>query len=179
MVRAGSYSRYVSRLVVGMVLLAIMEATPGLAFGGKEAKKQDFKRQVQALEEQWRGAQLSGDLVTMDKLLSDDYVGITMTGQVNTKTQQLERARRHLLQFSRLDLIDTKVKLLGQVAIVTSLACVEGTNDGTPVAGNFRYTRIYHHLPSGTWKITNFEATRIHGPGDQKVLSAARDEHPG
>jgi len=33
----------------------------------------------------------------MDKLLSDDYIGITMTGQVNTKAQQLDRMRMHRL----------------------------------------------------------------------------------
>jgi hypothetical protein len=27
----------------------------------------------------------------------------------------------------------------------------------------YRYTRVYSRLPSGTWKITNFEATRV-GP---------------
>ncbi len=54
-------------------------------------KKHAAKQQVEALEEQWRQAQLGGDVATMDKLLSDDYIGITMTGQVNTKAQQLDR----------------------------------------------------------------------------------------
>jgi len=46
-------------------------------------------------------------------------------------------------------------------AVVTSLAEVDGTNDGTPMHGNYRYMRVYSRLPSGTWKITNFEATRV------------------
>ena len=32
-----------------------------------------------------------------------------------------------------------------------------------PMHGTYRYTRVYSRLPSGTWKITNFEATRV-GP---------------
>jgi ketosteroid isomerase-like protein len=124
-------------------------------------KKHDAKRQVEALEGEWRAAQLAGDVGVMDKLLSDDYIGISMTGQVNTKAQTLDRARSHKLVLSQLDLGEMQVKMVGAIAIVTSLAQVEGTNDGQPVKGTFRYTRVYQHLPSGEWKITSFEATRV------------------
>jgi ketosteroid isomerase-like protein len=127
-------------------------------------RKHDAKRQVEALEEQWRTAQLAGDVAAMDKLLSDDYIGISMTGQVNTKAQQLDRARNHKFVLTRLDLGEMQVKLVGSIAIVTSRAEVEGTNEGVPVKGTFRYTRVYQHLPSGDWKITSFEATRVPEP---------------
>jgi ketosteroid isomerase-like protein len=126
-------------------------------------KKHDAKRQVEALEEQWRQAQLAGDVAVMDKLLSDDYIGITMTGQVNTKSQQLDRMRMHKIALTKLDLGDRQVKLVGSIAIVTSRAEVEGTNEGAPVKGTYRYTRVYQRLPSGGWKITSFEATRVPG----------------
>jgi len=129
-------------------------------------KKHDAKRQVEALEEQWREAQLAGDVPAMDKLLSDDYIGISMTGQVNTKAQQLDRMRMHKLVLTRLDLGERQVKLIGAIAIVTSRAEVEGTIEGVPVKGTYRYTRVYQRLPSGTWKITSFEATRVPGPRD-------------
>ncbi len=127
-------------------------------------KKHDAKRQVEALEEQWRQAQLVGDVAAMDKLLSDDYIGITMTGQVNTKTQQLDRMRMHKIALTKLDLGERQVKLIGSIAIVTSRAEVEGTNEGAPVKGTYRYTRVYQRLPNGAWKITSFEATRVPGP---------------
>ena len=127
-------------------------------------KKHAARQQVEALEEQWRQAQLAGDVATMDKLLSDDYIGITITGQVNTKEQQLDRMRLHKVVLTRLDLGDRQVKLIGSIAIVTSRAEVEGTNDGAAVKGTFRYTRVYQRLPSGVWKITSFEATRVPGP---------------
>jgi ketosteroid isomerase-like protein len=141
-------------------------------------KKHDAKRQVEALEEQWRTAQLAGDIGVMDKLLSDDYIGISMTGQVNTKAQQLDRARDHKLVLTKLDLGDRQVKLVGSIAIVTSMADIEGTNDGVPVKGTFRYTRVYQRLASGEWKITSFEATRVpsrdiqHGGHDAEPKTA-------
>jgi ketosteroid isomerase-like protein len=129
-------------------------------------KKHAAKQQVEALEEQWRQAQLAGDVAAMDKLLSDDFIGISMTGQVNTKAQQLDRMRMHKIVLTRLDLGDRQVKLIGAIAIVTSRAEVEGTNDGAVIKGTYRYTRVYQRLPSGAWKITSFEATRVPGPRD-------------
>jgi ketosteroid isomerase-like protein len=141
-------------------------------------KKHDAKRQVEALEEQWRQAQLVGDVAAMDKLLSDDYIGITMTGQVNTKNQQLDRMRMHKIALTKLDLGDRQVKLIGSIAIVTSRAEVEGTNEGAPVKGTYRYTRVYQRLPTGAWKITSFEATRVPGPKNPADSRNTNSESP-
>jgi len=156
----------------GVLLAAMAIGWPSAsAFAGHmqplHEKKHDAKRQVEALEEQWRQAQLSGDVATMDKLLSDDYIGISMTGQVNTKLQQLDRMRTHKVILTKLDLGEMQVKLIGSIAIVTSRAQVEGTNDGMAVQGTYRYTRVYQRLPSGGWQITSFEATRVPGSREQ------------
>ncbi len=127
--------------------------------------KRDYKREIEAVEEQWRAAQLAGDVSTMDKLLADDYFGISNSGQLNNKTQQLDRLRRRMFVLTKIDVSDVKIKLVGRVGIVTSLARIEGTNDGQAVAGTYRYTRIYKRYPDGSWKITNFEVTRVPGEG--------------
>src|SRR5438309_7586455 len=155
-------------IATAMLLTAVVMGASAPAFCADwnqplHEKKHDAKRQVEALEEQWRQAQLAGDVSTMDKLLSDDYIGITMTGQVNTKTQQLDRMRMHKIAITKLDLGERQVKLVGSIAIVTSRAEVEGTNEGAPVKGTYRYTRVYQRLPTGAWKITSFEATRVPG----------------
>lgn len=144
------------------VVIAGSGVRPAFANPTHHAKKPDAKQQVEDLEEKWRVAQLAGDTATMDKMLSDDYIGISMTGEVDTKAQQLHRVIDRTLMLTKLELSDRKVKLVGAIAIVTSRAQVEGTMDGKPVKGMFRYTRIYQHLPSGAWKITSFEATREH-----------------
>ena len=107
---------------------------------------------------------MNADVDAMDKLLSDDYIGITMSGEVVTKMQQLDRMRNRSLVLTKMALDDVKVKLIGSTAVVTSRAEVQGTDGGAPMRGNFRYTRVYTRLPSGVWKITNFEATRVGPP---------------
>jgi len=142
----------------------------------RDPKKRTARQVVEGLEEQWRQAQLSGDTLTMDRLLSDDFVGITAFGQVTTKAQQLARVRDKVVALTQLDLSDIKVKLIGtSAAVVTSRAEVAGTSDGINVAGGFRYTRVYQRLASGAWKITSFEATRVpaDGPGRPRPESDA------
>lgn len=139
---------------------------PATAVAVKHMQKQQLKKQVVDMERQWRTATLNADIPLMDRLLSDDYVGISMTGQVNTKAMQMERLRKRTLVISRIDLSDLRVKLVGSVAIVTSRAEVEGINEGTRMNGTFRYIRVYQRLPSGIWKVTNFEATRVRGPDE-------------
>jgi len=154
--------RLVSRSTRALVL--------GLAFGlaavplyaGPHRGARTMRDQIEALETQWKKAILANDTDTMDHLLSEDYLGITASGQVVTKPQQLDRMRNHNINVTSLDVSDVKIKLISQhAAIVTSLAQVEGSNEGRPLHGSFRYTRVYQRIPNDGWKITSFEATRV------------------
>lgn len=145
-----------------MIIAVAAAGRDAFARPADHGKKLNPKEQVELLEEQWRVAQLAGDTATMGKMLSDDYVGISMSGEVDTKAQQLRRVTDRRLVLTKIELSDRKVKMVGEVAIVTSRALVEGTNDGVSMQGMYRYTRIYRHLPTGQWRITSFEATREH-----------------
>ena len=147
-----------NRSVALFLLLAAVMPLPLVA---APKHKHATREQIIALEQQWRQAELNVDIPGMDKLLSDDYLGILGTGEVVTKAQQLDHMRSRELVITSLDISDIKVKLIGQIAIVNSLAKLEGSINGHSMNGSFRYTRVYQRLPGGTWKITSFEATRI------------------
>jgi ketosteroid isomerase-like protein len=149
-------------LTFAWVLVFVCTANAvGLPRPHKEARQQ-----IEELEQQWRVATLAADVPAMDRLLSEDYVGISWNGQLNTKAMQLDRTRNRSFALTRLDLSDEKVKLVGRsVAVVTARAEVAGTSEGTDMKGTFRYTRVYQRLASGAWKITNFEATRVPDAG--------------
>jgi ketosteroid isomerase-like protein len=161
-------------VLTAVAVLFFVAGQRGFAGPSSHEKKQNTKEQVEALEEQWRVAQLAGDAATMGKMLSDDYVGISMTGEVDTKAQQLRRVTDRRMVLTKIELSDMKVKLVGAVAIVTCRALVEGTNDGISMQGVYRYTRIYRHLPTGQWRITSFEATREHRHREQADGETAR-----
>lgn len=143
----------------------------------RERKRME-RQEILTLEQRWRQAQLAGDIAVMDKLLSEEFVGVTATGQVVTKLQQLNRMRTHTLDLTRLELSDTKIKISGHLAVVTSLANLDGWSNGLPLRGAFRYTRVYQHQTGDGWKITNFEATRVGAPPAPADAPAARSQTP-
>jgi ketosteroid isomerase-like protein len=152
--------------------IALLAAAPlhALKLGQKGQHSQhEHKRtehaQIVALEQQGRQATLADDVPTMDKLLSEDYLGITATGEVLTKTQQLARMSERKLIITNLKTSEVKIKLVGNIAIVTCLAQVEGSDNDEPLHGAYRYTRVYQRMPGGIWKVTSFEVTpaiRLH-----------------
>jgi len=143
-------------LIFGAGVPRTLDAQPG---------RRAAEKQVEAIEQQWRQAQLTGDTSTIEKLLDDDYIGINANGLISTKDQQLTRMHNRTLMVTKMNVSDVKVKLIGSIAIVTSRVDLEGTNEGASVTGVYRYTRVYRRSPNGGWKVTNFEATRILPPG--------------
>jgi ketosteroid isomerase-like protein len=172
MVRSVFQSRMFRLSVSILALVAVITFALPIHAAPHPRLHDQYKHQVEKLEDAWRTAQINGDVDAMDRMLSDDYVGITMTGQVVTKTQQLERMRTRSLVLAKIDFTEVKVKIIGSTAIVNCLTEVEGTNDGEPMHAKFRSTRVYSRTPAGTWKITNFEATRVGPP------PPPRGDHP-
>ena len=156
------------------LLLCLLAFAWPLFARGNNSPHQKPKDVILSLEQQFRAASLAGDPAQLDKLLSDDYVGISWNGQVSTKAMQLDRVRSRTFVLSRLDVSDVKVKVVGPIAIVTSTADIDATSDGNPMHGTFRYTRIYQRLPAGSWKITNFEATRVPNRGKNGAVPGSR-----
>jgi ketosteroid isomerase-like protein len=144
----------VSILSGGMTVQPALAALPHHA-------NHELHKEIEALEMQWRLAQLNNDVSLMDKLLADDYIGISSNGTIETKTEALALRRAGTLHITDLDLNDVKVRIYGDTAVVTSSADLKGTNGGRDISGEYRYTRVYNRR-YGQWKIVSFEASRIH-----------------
>jgi ketosteroid isomerase-like protein len=162
MLRVPQRSRLVRALFWCLIVLAPGFA-PGLAAqrAGPHHPNKLARQGIEELEQQWKNATVKGDVTAMDHLLSEDYVGISWTGQVNTKEMQLDRLRTRTSVVRQMELSDFKIKIVGPVAIVTSRADIQATSDDRDISGAYRYTRVYQRTPAGAWQITNFESTRI------------------
>lgn len=158
-----------------LAILLLLPVAGGVARAQRHERKRVERAEILTMEGEWRQAQLSEDIPAMDQLLADSFLGITASGQVVTKNQQLDRMRSRQLAITKLDMADTKIKISGNLAVVTSLARLEGTANGSPLHGFFRYTRVYNRVQGVGWKITNFEATRV---PDDAVLAGMKINGP-
>jgi ketosteroid isomerase-like protein len=132
------------------------------------AERHESKHAIDKLEEAWRAASLKHDATAMAGLLSDDYIGITANGTLQSKDETLAGLRSGATQFTKMDLSDRKVRFYARTAVVTSRAEVAGVSPGGDINGNFRYTRIYVRDSKGAWKVVSFEASRIRESDDKK-----------
>jgi ketosteroid isomerase-like protein len=132
------------------------------------SERHESKHEIDHLEEAWRTAALKHDATAMAALLSDDYIGITANGTLQSKDETLSSLRSGATQFTKMDLSDRKVRFYARTAVVTSRAEVAGNSPGGDINGSFRYTRIYVRDTKGAWKVVSFEASRIRETDDKK-----------
>lgn len=126
------------------------------------------QQQIEHLEDEIRQALLTGETAVLEKLLADDFLGISANGTLSDRQQYIRRIGKREHQFSRIDVVDRKVRVQPSSAIVVTTANVVGKLDATPVSGLFRYTRVYSREANGSWRLRNFEATRVAGSaGDE------------
>ena len=127
------------------------------------------QQQVLHVDDQIRTALLTADASALDKVLADDFLGISANGTLSDKQQYLRRIGKREHQFSRIEITDRKVRLQTNSAVVVTTAEVTGKLDSTPISGVFRYTRVYSRESDGAWKMRNFEATRVVGSGTDEL----------
>ena len=146
----------VGRLFFVLILLSACATQAHALFPHHE----NAHKEIEGLEADWRQAQLSNNLSEVDRLLADDYLGISANGTLETKADELTRRRSGSVHITQLDLSDIKVRIYGDTAVVTSKADVVGKNGDRDISGRFRYTRVYINR-MGQWGIVIFEASRI------------------
>ena len=115
----------------------------------------------------WRQAQLTNNISVVDRLLADDYLGISANGTLETKADELASRRSGTLHITELELSDIKVRIYGDTAVVTSKAELVGKKGDRDISGRYRYTRVYSNR-AGEWRIVSFEASRISGEPEGK-----------
>jgi ketosteroid isomerase-like protein len=170
-----------SRLLRGCAMMAAVGALAALASpcayaarGDKALKehkesKRSESREIEGLEATWRDAMTKGDVPSLDRLLSDDFLAISASGTLSDKQQYLHRLGSRQNAFSVIEPIDMKVRILPDTAIVTSQVRVVGQLDSRPINGIYRYTKVYRRGPAGQWRVLNFEATRVSGSRNDDV----------
>jgi ketosteroid isomerase-like protein len=105
----------------------------------------------------------NGDVATLVKLYSDDFIMITSTGEIRTKQDQLEDIASGRFQHPRPQAKILRLRVYGEVAIVHSEGQGEVVVNGQPDDVFRRYTRIYVKN-AGHWQLTATHVSRVSAP---------------
>ena len=122
--------------------------------------------QVIAASEAWSQALQKNDLETIERMLTDDFASIQQTpeGVISIgKTAQLEMLKKSATTRPRLDrqLSKTQVKMIGDVAILTSAATYSGTDPaGKPVSTQGVVMEVWVRQ-NGMWRMTHMQPVNV------------------
>jgi ketosteroid isomerase-like protein len=141
-------------VVLAAVAIYLLTAPHALAQEG------NAEQTVKALTEQLNQAALKADAATYDKLTAGDYISISVLGKPSTKSEIMEAIKSGKTKFDAIEVLDTKVRVYGDAALVIGLSNVKGHSGDTDISGQYRSTRVWIKQ-KGQWKTVSFQATRV------------------
>jgi ketosteroid isomerase-like protein len=109
-------------------------------------------REVERVERELVAAISKGDLATYDRIVADDYVAYTTSGQEATKPEIMASYRTGTRKYMSLGISDVKVRVFGETAILS--ARTSGTRveaGGKPEPNTVRYFRVFMRR-RGVWR---------------------------
>jgi ketosteroid isomerase-like protein len=111
-----------------------------------------IEQEVREAEEQLRQAMLANDVEALRKLLHDELTFTAMDGDIVYKDDDLDAHAKKRLKLSSLTLEGLEVKVAGPVAHTSVKANLQGTYDGAPANGAYKYTRSWKKQ-DGRWQV--------------------------
>jgi len=111
-----------------------------------------IEAEIVACEQQLYTAQLSSNVSLLQELLSDELVFVGPSGEIFTKQMDLELHPSGSINMTKLEPKEQEIRCLNGAAVTLTKIFLTGTFQGASFAGDFRYTRIWHHTEKG-WRI--------------------------
>jgi ketosteroid isomerase-like protein len=117
---------------------------------------------IEKAEQDWSGAVRSGDASAMAKILADDLVYTHSTGIVDTKESYIQSITSGNQKYAGIEYSDTKIKVYGRAALVTTVVRMTGTTKGVPFDNKLRMSHFWVRDAQGTdWKLASHQTTRL------------------
>ena len=109
------------------------------------------RNNVAELDTQFQAAVKRNDAATVDRLLPNDYILVSATGQVATKADLVNEARQNEYVYSHQEDSDQVVRIWGNTAVLTALLWAEGTTEGKRFNLKIWFSDTYACTPQG-WR---------------------------
>jgi ketosteroid isomerase-like protein len=141
-------------------LLALLASYPLLFRTGAVAvslsnahlpSRAEDEKTVASLDTEYQAAVKRNDAAIMYRILADDFILVTGSGKVYSKSDLLEEARSGSYNFEHQEDTSQMVRIWGDTAVVTAKLWEKGTKDGKPFDYNLWFSDTYVRTPLG-WR---------------------------
>lgn len=121
------------------------------------------EQQVKVLAQEWIAAEQRGDTASLDRTLTDDFVGIGPRGFMLTKQEWMQRLQSGALHYDALTLDEVRVRVYADAAILVGRETQAATYQGQSIPGQFRTTLIWVRQDEG-WRLAGLQLSPILPP---------------
>ena len=126
--------------------------------------REQAEQEVVRLADAWANAELRGDTRLLERLLTDDYIGIGPLGFLLTKQEWLARHEAGDLKYQSFSLEEVNVRVFNNdAAVLTARQAQQATYRGNNIPGQFRITLVFVHQ-QGQWQLVNLQLSSIGQP---------------
>jgi ketosteroid isomerase-like protein len=122
-----------------------------LVLRGSAVSTADDARIVATLDTEYQSAVQKNDAAAMDRILADDFVLVTGTGKVFSKTDLLNEAKAATRIYQVQQDTDQTVRLWRDTAVITAKLSSRGTENGKPFDYSLWFSDTYVRTPAG-WR---------------------------
>ncbi len=144
--------RFASFLAFAGLLLAALSTTSSALAAPSDDILDAENARVEAL--------LRADYDGLDRLLSEDLTYTHSTAVLDTKAMFMESLRSGRLRYHQFRHEDPKVRVLGDIGIINSVARIVAVNRGQENRNHLRVTIVYAKR-DGRWQMVAWQSTRM------------------
>ena len=124
---------------------------------------EQMEQEVARLADTWATAELQSDTAFLERLLSDDFVGIGPLGFLLSKQEWLTWLQSGDLKHDALTLDEVKVRVYNDAAIVICRLVQDATYRGTPILAQLRTTLVFVRH-QGQWQLAGLHECNLGQP---------------
>jgi ketosteroid isomerase-like protein len=134
--------------------LLVIAALAFAALGSASAQnRKEPAEKILALESKWNEAYKRGDVSAMESLLSPNFVITVEDGSTFSESGYLAYNTASALHVEISEMTDLKVRMHGNVAVVTGAYHEKGTSKGKPYESHDRLTDVWMKNADGSWQV--------------------------
>jgi ketosteroid isomerase-like protein len=138
--------------VIAFLGLTATSSAHGQKDSASRNQRSSVEQAVRQLDKERIQAQIGADVVTLDRIYANDFVGVGPSGTVRTKTQVISDFTSGDLRFQSITTDEVQVRVYEKTAVETGLSTMVGQDKGKAVPRDTRFTRVWIEQ-QGRWRL--------------------------
>src|ERR1051325_6346337 len=139
-------------VVIAVLVLAVDPLVAGQKQSARRTQTERVIEAIRKVDNERIQAQIHADVVVLNRIYSDDFIGVGPSGTVRTKPQVIADFTSGDLKFQSITTDEVQIRVYVNTAVETGQSAMIGQDKGKPVPRDNRFTRVWVRQ-QGRWRL--------------------------